>query len=340
MSGFRATILKMVRNAGVFAWSSAGLVAGGISGHLAMDTESFLKRAQKIEGTVVEVKKTQKVESASEQLAKMTSEQKNATKPADTKQQSDAKQAPPVVTPTPPAKAVTETGGGQTAGKTDPPKPAEPSYVMVVRYFPAQGSPLTIETSATAKIQEGDKIPLLYDPKNPKDARLTATSDLWTGPIALGIAALVTLSIGLLFFVRNRRSAAMPVPDVWLDETKFEFLPFVPGRLETYIGDDNAPLGPPAGITATALAIRDGEAGKYPLVLCEMLAYLSTLAYENKATLEPYLKERYGNAFTNLGFFDRKHSQGFGFLFEETVYIVMRGTEGGKEGLSDWKQNL
>jgi hypothetical protein len=51
----------------------------------------------------------------------------------------------------------------------------------------------------------GDEVDVLYDPRNPDDARIGSVGQLWAGPLTTGGLGLLLLALSLLLFVKIGR---------------------------------------------------------------------------------------------------------------------------------------
>lgn len=50
----------------------------------------------------------------------------------------------------------------------------------------------------------GERVPILYDPKNPQDAKIATTAQLWLVPIILGIICVLFMPVGLFLLRRSQ----------------------------------------------------------------------------------------------------------------------------------------
>lgn len=300
----RAMLLGIVGRLGAILWSGGSLAAVALAAYVGWSAQDFATRAVRIEGVVskVDVRQPEPGSIAS----------KLAERPPGPDSKSDGKTSG-------------EKAGGETAGAKAEPKPV---YVATITYTSPSGEALstTREVGDAALFKANQKVALLVDPKAPQSPRVEASDQAWAGPIVLGVFGAVFAVLGWQF---ARKPAIAAFEDKWHDETKFDFHPLNPGTLDSYLG---AVTVAPTGIPATATAIREG---KYPLALCEMMAYMSTLAYEEDKDLERFLNARLP-AISDYRFFNQGHTQGFGFVYEGIAFIVMRGTE----GRGDWRQNI
>ena len=75
----------------------------------------------------------------------------------------------------------------------------------------------------------------------------------------------------------------------------------------------------------------DWDAGTKPLTLTEFLAYKSALAYYKPGIIRKNLYEDHPQGITDFRFFEARESvsdtQAFGFVLDETAYLIFRGTE-------------
>lgn len=64
-----------------------------------------------------------------------------------------------------------------------------PTYYPVIRFIDADGREVTFTSSTGSNPpskREGDKVDVLYDPKNPNEAELNSFFALWFGPLMVG----------------------------------------------------------------------------------------------------------------------------------------------------------
>ncbi len=75
----------------------------------------------------------------------------------------------------------------------------------------------------------------------------------------------------------------------------------------------------------------DWDTGSAPLILTEFLAYKSALAYYKSGTIKRNLYEDHPIGISNFRFFEAREAvsdtQAYGFVLDETAYLVFRGTE-------------
>lgn len=300
-SGKRAAILALLNRLSSILWGAGSIAAVTLSGYLGWSAQDFETRAVKAEGIVTRVE------------IKLPEAGAPTSRPADDKTAA-------------PARDSSRTGGPKTDGASKDAEP-KPSYIATITYKMPSGEMHSIvrEASNASTFKADQKVALLIDPQNPKVPRVEATDAKWLGPILLGVFAAVSAVLAW----QHARQPVAAFEDKWLDEAKFDFHPLNAKTLDGYLG---AVAFASTGVPATATCIREG---KYPLVLSEMMAYMSTLAYESDADLGAYLSQRLP-AISDYRFFDQGDTQGFGFVLDGTAFVVMRGTE----GRGDWRQNI
>ncbi len=85
-------------------------------------------------------------------------------------------------------------------------------------------------------------------------------------------------------------------------------------------------------------ADHDWDGSHFPLNLCEFLAYKSALAYRGRRQIEDNLMREHARGITHFAFFEHQgrhgDTQGYGFVVQDTAYVVFRGTE--FLTLADW----
>jgi Protein of unknown function (DUF3592) len=82
--------------------------------------------------------------------------------------------------------------------KTD--SEGEVAYYPVVRFTTAEGRTVEFVSSSgssPASKSEGDRVEVLYDPDDPRDAKLSGFFDLWLFPLAFGALGGIFVFFGL-----------------------------------------------------------------------------------------------------------------------------------------------
>jgi pimeloyl-ACP methyl ester carboxylesterase len=299
----RALVLGFLNRLATFLWGAGSLAALGLAGTFGISVKDFESRAVPVEGRVTKIDIVRPAPVTSADKARDASSIKAAETTA----------APRPVT----------AGSEKKEVAADP----KPEYVATIVYTTPAGQ----KASVTRKSNSGDafkfdgKIPLLVDPSNPTEPRVEGFDNPWIMIVILGIFAPFSAVAAWWAWPKT----VPRIQDNWQDEKLFDYHPLNEGTLEGYL---DGPKAQSAGIAATAVSIREG---KYPLALCEFTAYMSALVYESDANIGTYLREQFP-AITDYRFFDNKDTQGIGFLFEGTAFVVLRGTE----SRADWMQNL
>ena len=85
------------------------------------------------------------------------------------------------------------------------------TYSPVILFTTKEGNEIKFTSSISSSppsYNEGERVEVLYDPKNPKEASINSFASLWIGPLVLGVLGIVFFLIG--FFI------------VWLDFSKYK----------------------------------------------------------------------------------------------------------------------
>ncbi|MGH3116925.1 MAG: DUF3592 domain-containing protein [Gaiellales bacterium] len=79
-------------------------------------------------------------------------------------------------------------------------------FYPVVSFTTAEGRTLEFRSSSGSSFppQPGDRVEVLYDPDDPKDARLSGFFDLWGLPIVFGFIGAVASFVSVVFLRRTR----------------------------------------------------------------------------------------------------------------------------------------
>ena len=80
---------------------------------------------------------------------------------------------------------------------------SHPVYYPIIRYADTAGQEHTLYSgtgSFPPAYAVGDRVSVLYNPANPKDAKVNSFSDLWLLPLILGILGGFDLLVGLFLF--------------------------------------------------------------------------------------------------------------------------------------------
>lgn len=101
------------------------------------------------------------------------------------------------------------TGGAQAATGTVTGLVNDNGYKYPqIQYTPANTNTITFQANYSSRSEPynvGDKVPLLYDPANPKSARIDSFASLWAVPVTLaGIGALLLAVWGVLELIQRR----------------------------------------------------------------------------------------------------------------------------------------
>lgn len=87
-----------------------------------------------------------------------------------------------------------------------------PSYYPVVRFTDAAGNDVTFTSSTGSNPpskREGDKVDVLYDPRNPREAELDSFFSLWFGPLMVGgLFGTIFPLVGVAIILGSLRQAA------------------------------------------------------------------------------------------------------------------------------------
>lgn len=218
----------------------------------------------------------------------------------------------------------------------------EPLAAPVVSYPDRIGGKHRYESttfSCPPRYTVGQTVTMVVDPRSAAVARIEdelKSALFW--PLFIGGFAL--LAATLAWHWRPRREAmARLLVDPAIGE-EMELVALADGRRPV---SQTAPL---AGIVASADLIREG---KIPLDLCELCAYLSSLAYQPIATAEieknnrskkpqPTVVEHLGRlpGISDVALFFARDTEGFGFVLDGARFIILRGTT----SRGDWKGNI
>ena len=110
-----------------------------------------------------------------------------------------------------------------------------------------------------------------------------------------------------------------------------------------YAASADAPDDPRFAVFGRPPDWSDGK-DRFPLALCEFLAYKSVLAYYDKGAISDHLKRCRGIRPESYQFFDSSRSagdtQGYGFVIGDTAFIVMRGSASLRDWMDDFSAAL
>jgi pimeloyl-ACP methyl ester carboxylesterase len=128
-------------------------------------------------------------------------------------------------------------------------------------------------------------------------------------------------------------SAAAPVEA----EPVLNYGPLIPDRIDEYGNHIVTAQDQPHWAWPLLESELDLAAHGIPLPLCEFLAYKSALAYRKPAEIITNLTQKY-RGIAHAEFFDSRpngDTQGYGFVYQDTAFIIMRGTDTRQKQLED-----